>query len=174
MQVTTKPITTARAAKSGTGTAAAEKPSETGVLHDLYEKAKTGFKEDGWVYVAGAGLYAGIGTVVGSAVGAPVLGAVKGLEIFGIQAGGDAIMNNKTFDNKVFNWSKTMPASDETPRDVNLQDPKMKALFHANLATNAAVILSVPAAIGAVLFGAPGALAVGALALVAAPLVELM
>jgi len=140
----------------------------------LWQKAKSHIQEDGWVYAAGAGLYAGIGTAVGSLVGAPLIGAAKGLQIFGLQAGGDAIMNTKTFESSVFNWSKTMPGNDETPRDLNYEDPKTRVLFHANLATNAAVILSIPAAAGAVLFGAPGALAVGALALAAAPLAELM
>lgn len=132
------------------------------------------WKEDGGVYVAGAGLYAGLGAAVGSVVGAPLVGAVKGLEIFAIQAGGDAVMNTETFENKVFNWSKTMPASPETPHDLDYEDPKVRRLFNANLATNAAVVLSVPAAMGAVLFGLPGALAVGALALAAAPFAELM
>lgn len=141
---------------------------------ELVEQAKDYFKEEGWVYAAGAGLYAGIGTLAGSAVGAPLAGAAKGLEIFALQAGGDALMNNKSFDRHVFNWSNTMPASEGTPEGVDYQDPKTKALFYANLGTNAAVILSVPAAIGGILFGLPGALAVGALALAAAPLAPLM
>lgn len=140
----------------------------------LWRQAREGWENDGWVYAAGAGLYAGIGTALGGAVGAPLVGAAKGLQIFGLQAGADAIMNNKTFEDKIFNWSNTMPAEDSTPPDLDYDDPKTRALFHTNLVTNAAVILSVPAAVGGILFGFPGALAVGALALVAAPLAEAM
>lgn len=138
------------------------------------DNIKDYWNEDGWVYAAGAGLYAGVGTVVGSLVGAPLLGAAKGLEIFAVQAGSDAIMNTKSFERHVFNWSKTMPASEGTPDDVDTSQPKTRALFNANLATNVAVILSVPAAVGGILFGLPGALAVGALTLAAAPLAPLM
>ena len=138
------------------------------------DNIKDYWNEDGWVYAAGAGLYAGIGTAVGSVVGAPLAGAAKGLEIFALQAGSDALMNNKSFDRHVFNWSNTMPASEGTPEKIDYDDPKTRALFHANLATNAVVILSVPAAVGGILFGLPGALAVGALALAAAPLAPLM
>lgn len=143
---------------------------EAGALENI----KDYWNEDGWVYAAGAGLYAGLGTAVGSLVGAPLAGAAKGLEIFALQAGSDAVMNNKSFDRHVFNWSNTMPASEGTPDKIDYDDPKTKALFHANLATNVAVILSVPAAVGGILFGLPGALAVGALTLVAAPLAPLM
>lgn len=150
---------------------AATKKSES---CDLVEQARDYWKDEGWVYAAGAGLYAGVGTLAGSVVGAPLLGAAKGLQIFAVQAGGDALMNTKSFERHVFNWSNTMPAAEGTPDGLDYQDPQTKGLFYANLGTNAAVILSVPAAIGGILFGLPGALAVGALALAAAPLAPLM
>ena len=172
MQIQTKPPTVPQARISGVNPKATAGPLDS--IEDLYTKAKAELKEDGWVYAAGAGLYAGIGTLVGGVVGAPAAGALKGLQIFAINAGGDAIMNNKTFESKVFNWSKTMPAEAATPDNVDYEDPKTKALFYANLATNAAVVLSVPAAMGAVVFGLPGALAVGALALAAAPFAPML
>ncbi|MBT9584471.1 hypothetical protein IV102_14100 [bacterium] len=172
MQIQAKPPTSPQARISGVNPKATSGPLDT--IEDLYTKAKAELKEDGWVYAAGAGLFAGIGTLAGGVVGAPALGALKGLQIFTLTAGGDAIMTNKTFESKIFNWSNTMPAEAGTPDDVDYQDPKTNRLFYANLATNAAVVLSVPAAIGAVAFGLPGALAVGALALAAAPFAPLL
>ncbi|MBS2040544.1 hypothetical protein JST97_36495 [bacterium] len=149
------------------------RPADSGQQSRL-EQIQDFWKEDGWVYAAGAGLYAGVGGAVGSLVGAPLTGVAKGLEVFALQAGSDRIMNTETFERHVFNWSDTMPACEGTPRDLDYDDPKTKALFYSNLATNVAVILSVPAAVGAILFGPAGALAVGALTLAAAPLAPLM
>ena len=156
------------------GPSQAPDPVDRVDLGGWLQQAKEGWDRDGWVYAAGAGMYAGVGTVMGSLVGAPLVGAVKGLEIFTTQAVGDAIMNTPSFQSGVFNWSKTMPAEADTPKDIDYSDPKTSRLFHANLGTNLGVCLAVPAAIGGIVFGLPGALAVASLALVAAPFAEAM
>lgn len=124
-------------------------------------------REDGLVMVGGLALFAGIGAAIGSLFGAPGVGAIKGAEILGIQAVASEIFENRGLESRIFNWSKVMPGSEATPRDIDLEtNGKNKALFYANLATNAAVVSGVGAAMGGVLGGVPGAIIGGSLTII--------
>jgi hypothetical protein len=139
----------------------------------LFSKAGERFKEVGVPLLGGAAMFAGMGAAIGSIAGAPAAGALKGLGLFGFLAAASELMDNRKVESAVFNWSKTMPGDDATPRDLP-DTRKNDLLFKANLATNVAVLSGIGAAGGAILGGTPGAIIGGGLVLVGGAFAEVL
>lgn len=131
-------------------------------------------REGGWVMLGGVGLFAGLGAGVGALFAAPVTGALKGLGCLTLSATASEIMENRQLESKIFNWSKTMPGDEATPRDLDSEAFRNKALFAANLATNALVVAGLGAGLGAIIAGTPGAVLGGGGILIAGAFAELL
>jgi hypothetical protein len=154
--------------------ATAQPPADSSSIESsTFSQARDVAKEYALPVLGGAAMFAAGGAVVGSLFGAPGVGALKGLGMFGFMGVASTLMENRTVESKVFNWSKTMPGDDATPRDLP-DSRKNDMLFKANLATNAAVLAGVGAGAGAILAGTPGAIVGGGLVLVGGAFAEVL